>query len=47
MERRRQYDHKMGAYRILKTVAVGVLLNKSDPMESMIPIDVWESVKGT
>ena len=42
MERSRQYDHGMGSYKNLKSVAIGVLLHKSDPIESMIPIDVWK-----
>lgn len=41
LERRWQYNHSMKGNKHLGSVVIGVIENKSDPIESMIPIEEW------
>lgn len=41
LERKWQYNHSMKGNKHLSSVVIGVIENKSDPIESMIPIEEW------
>ena len=45
MERERQYDHELGSYRTLSSKAIGVVHQKNDPLELMIPLDEWNTLR--